>query len=46
MLWIELGLNEVYQMANVGISGSKLIDAELIVASKLIASVIEDHAAV
>jgi len=46
VLCIEPGLNKSYQRADVGGSGSKFIKAELIVVGKLIASVIEDHAAV
>ena len=46
MLCIEPGLNTLYQRAEVGASGSKFVEAETIIISKLIASVIEDHAAV
>jgi hypothetical protein len=36
----------LYQRAEVGASGSKFIEAETIVVSELIVSVIEDHVAV
>jgi hypothetical protein len=46
MLCIEPGLNMLYQRADIRASGSKFIEAEIIVISKFIASIIEDHAAV
>jgi hypothetical protein len=36
----------LYQRADIGVLGSKFIDAETIVIGKLIASIIEDHAVV
>jgi hypothetical protein len=48
MLCIEPGSNMLNQRADapIGASGSKFIEAETIVITELIASVIEDHAAV
>ena len=46
ILCIELGLNLLYQRVDVGASGTKFFGAEIIVFSELIASVVEDQAAV
>ena len=43
---IELGLNMLYQRADVGVSGPKFIKGETVVVSEFISSVVEDHAAV
>ena len=46
VLWIEPGMNMLYQRANVGASGSKFIKGETVVVSEFISGVIENHAAV
>jgi len=46
VLCIELGLNMLYQRADVGASGPKFIEGETAVVSEFISSSVEDHVAV